>query len=73
MTRLERSRPAKYGAAPKRRYARLRAGGSLHCPECGSPFSMILETRHPKGGAYIRRRRECGQCGLRYTTMETPC
>jgi transcriptional repressor NrdR len=40
----------------------------VNCPSCDSA-SRVLETRQAGGGA-VRRRRECRQCGLRFTTSE---
>jgi transcriptional repressor NrdR len=39
------------------------------CPRCDSP-SSILETRKADGGAALRRRRQCSECGHRFTTYE---
>jgi transcriptional repressor NrdR len=40
----------------------------LICPACRHPESRVLETR---AGSYgIRRRRQCHECGYRFTTME---
>jgi transcriptional repressor NrdR len=41
----------------------------VNCPRCDSPTS-ILETRKAEGGAALRRRRECTECGHRFTTYE---
>jgi transcriptional repressor NrdR len=41
----------------------------VDCPRCDSPTS-ILETRKADGGAALRRRRECTECGHRFTTYE---
>jgi transcriptional repressor NrdR len=38
------------------------------CPRCDSP-TRTLETRRVPDGA-VRRRRECGSCGHRFTTYE---
>lgn len=40
----------------------------MHCPLCGAPDSRVIDTRNAEGG--IRRRRECAQCGRRFTTYE---
>lgn len=42
---------------------------ALHCPACASPRVAVIDTRAPKPGS-IRRRRKCGACGYRYTTIE---
>ena len=38
------------------------------CPYCGHNDSRVIDSREATGG--IRRRRECLQCGLRFTTYE---
>lgn len=40
----------------------------LRCPSCQHPESKVLETRASNDG--IRRRRQCQNCGARFTTME---
>jgi transcriptional repressor NrdR len=40
----------------------------VHCPRCDSP-TRTLETRRVPDGA-VRRRRECTECGHRFTTYE---
>jgi transcriptional repressor NrdR len=40
----------------------------VNCPRCDSP-TKTLETRRVPDGA-VRRRRECTQCGHRFTTYE---
>jgi transcriptional repressor NrdR len=39
------------------------------CPSCNSP-TRTLETRSAEGGAAVRRRRECRECGRRFTSFE---
>jgi len=39
------------------------------CPSCGSA-ARTLETRAVEGGSAVRRRRECRDCGERFTTFE---
>lgn len=46
-------------------------GIGLRCPNCGEPESWVVDSRTPKSGAFIRRRRECA-CGHRFTTYERP-
>jgi transcriptional repressor NrdR len=41
----------------------------VNCSRCDSP-TAILETRKADGGAALRRRRECTECGHRFTTYE---
>ena len=40
----------------------------MHCPYCSSADTKVTDSRDTEGG--IRRRRECLQCGQRFTTME---
>jgi len=42
----------------------------MKCPFCTSPDSKVVDSRPDKGGAAIRRRRECESCGKRFTTHE---
>ena len=42
----------------------------MKCPFCGSPDSKVVDSRPDKGGATIRRRRECETCTRRFTTHE---
>ncbi|MEM0313444.1 MAG: transcriptional regulator NrdR [Candidatus Bathyarchaeia archaeon] len=41
----------------------------MKCPYCGSENLKTLETRDSVGNA-IRRRKECEECGKRFTTYE---
>ena len=40
----------------------------MHCPYCAFSDSKVTDSRVVENG--IRRRRECQQCGLRFTTYE---
>ncbi len=40
----------------------------MHCPKCGHDNSKVIESRDT--GDAVRRRRECLNCGNRYTTYE---
>ena len=40
----------------------------MKCPFCSSRDSRVIDTRSAEGG--IRRRRECQDCGRRFTTYE---
>lgn len=42
----------------------------MKCQYCGCTESRVLDSRAVEDGAAIRRRRECGRCGRRFTTME---
>lgn len=40
------------------------------CPYCGGNNDKVIDSRASDAGAVIRRRRECLQCGKRFTTYE---
>lgn len=42
----------------------------MRCPYCKSVDDRVVDSRLADDGAAIRRRRECGSCGRRYTTFE---
>ncbi|MCX6703894.1 MAG: transcriptional regulator NrdR [Candidatus Woesebacteria bacterium] len=42
----------------------------MKCPFCGAADTSVLESRTIEDGSSIRRRRECGKCGKRFTTTE---
>ncbi|OPY57692.1 MAG: Transcriptional repressor NrdR [Pelotomaculum sp. PtaU1.Bin035] len=42
----------------------------MRCPFCGLSDSRVLDSRPTVEGHSIRRRRECGGCGKRFTTYE---
>lgn len=42
----------------------------MKCPKCGSLNDKVIDTRQSKDGTVIRRRRECLNCGNRFTTYE---
>lgn len=47
------------------------APNALACRKCGQlTESKVIDSRSAKDGAYIRRRRECLRCGVRFTTYE---
>ncbi|MCD7888303.1 MAG: transcriptional regulator NrdR [Clostridiales bacterium] len=43
----------------------------MKCPFCGYNDSKVVDSRHADEGDSIRRRRECLNCGKRFTTYET--
>lgn len=43
---------------------------SMKCPFCETADTSVLESRTVEDGHEIRRRRECGECGKRFTTFE---
>ena len=43
----------------------------MKCMYCGCIDSKVIDSRSAEDGTIIRRRRECIQCGKRFTTYET--
>ena len=43
----------------------------MHCPFCRHGDSRVVDSRTAEDGAAIRRRRQCPECGRRFTTLET--
>lgn len=42
----------------------------MRCPYCGHEDSQVKDSRPTDDGAAIRRRRQCEDCGARFTTFE---
>jgi transcriptional repressor NrdR len=42
----------------------------MRCPACDSTENRVVDTRTSRGGRAVRRRRECSECGRRFTTYE---
>lgn len=42
----------------------------MRCPSCGYIESKVVDSRPADEGSSIRRRRECLECGSRFTTYE---
>ena len=42
----------------------------MRCPNCGNNDDKVIESRSLGEGEIIRRRRECLQCGYRFTSHE---
>ncbi len=43
----------------------------MHCPFCKNPDSRVTDSRTSDDGSSIRRRRQCPECGMRFSTSET--
>lgn len=43
----------------------------MHCPFCSHGETKVIDSRLSSEGRQIRRRRECLECGERFTTFET--
>jgi len=42
----------------------------MKCPFCGDLYNKVIDSRLGKDSLSIRRRRECIECGRRFTTYE---
>lgn len=42
----------------------------MQCPKCHHNNSRVVDSRQTDDGRVIRRRRECENCGYRFTTFE---
>lgn len=43
----------------------------MFCPFCNAPDTKVIDSRLATEGAQVRRRRECQECGERFTTYES--
>jgi transcriptional repressor NrdR len=43
----------------------------VHCPFCGHGETKVIDSRLVSEGDQVRRRRECQECGERFTTFES--
>ncbi len=43
---------------------------TVHCPFCAHDDTRVVDSRIADDGESVRRRRECPQCGQRFTTFE---
>ena len=43
----------------------------MHCPFCRHADSRVIDSRTSDDGLSIRRRRQCPECGRRFSTTET--
>ena len=42
----------------------------MHCPFCSHDDTRVIDSRVAEDGSSIRRRRECPECGGRFSTVE---
>ncbi|MDY7083249.1 MAG: transcriptional regulator NrdR, partial [Halobacteria archaeon] len=42
----------------------------MDCPNCGYDNCKVVDSRTTEKGTAVRRRRECDDCGVRFTTYE---
>ena len=42
----------------------------MQCPFCANDGNRVIDSRLARDGSEIRRRRECDECGRRFTTRE---
>lgn len=43
----------------------------MHCPFCENEDTRVIDSRLVAKGVEVRRRRECSECGNRFTSYET--
>ena len=43
----------------------------MHCPFCSHSETKVIDSRLVADGDQVRRRRECQECGERFTTFES--
>lgn len=43
----------------------------MHCPFCNEDDTKVIDSRLVAAGSQVRRRRECGTCGERFTSYES--
>jgi transcriptional repressor NrdR len=51
-------------------YIYITGGKIMRCPYCGNIDDKVVESRTLANGDAVRRRRECGACGCRFTSYE---
>ncbi len=42
----------------------------MHCPYCNAIDTKVIDSRLAAEGSQVRRRRQCVECGERFTTFE---
>lgn len=42
----------------------------MQCPKCSAKDTRVIDSRIGKNGSSVRRRRQCTECGYRFTTLE---
>lgn len=42
----------------------------MNCPRCQAADTRVIDSRLARAGTAIRRRRQCSECGHRFTTTE---
>lgn len=42
----------------------------MYCPFCGAVDTKVIDSRLAAEGSQVRRRRQCTECGERFTTFE---
>ncbi len=47
-----------------------KGGRPVLCPQCNHTDDRVLESRQNSSGSMVRRRRECTNCGYRFTSYE---
>lgn len=42
----------------------------MYCPYCNALDTKVIDSRLAAEGAQVRRRRQCTECGERFTTLD---
>ena len=74
LLRAQEGRRREAGAVPSltaRRLSARRTIARMFCPFCRHPDSRVIDSRTSDDGLAIRRRRQCPECGRRFSTTET--
>jgi len=75
---MEREQPQSHGidfSELDRRDKRAKGGrreANGRCPYCSGSPVHVTNSRVAEDGVVVNRRRECGACGKRWSTVETP-
>lgn len=48
----------------------MREERDMKCPFCGEENTKVIDSRPAEDNSAIRRRRQCDECGKRFTTYE---
>ena len=54
------------------KYAEDQPVTTMDCPDCGHDRTAVIDTSGSTDAQTVRRRRECRDCGFRFTTYERP-
>ena len=67
---IDGANPIDYTSCCGKAFFSLAANHKMYCSKCSTLEDRVVDSRLSKDGKSIRRRRECVQCGHRFTTYE---